>query len=55
MKKVDIKEVQNGYLVMVEGSIRFDGPRVFKSTELYAMMAFIGEVVIDKKVSVEDR
>ena len=55
MKKIEIVEQKNGYLVTVHGCIRVDGPYVYKATELLQMLAFIGDLIIDAKVTVERR
>lgn len=55
MKTFEIKQVHNGYIVTIEGAIKGSGIRVFKNTEEHIMLEFIGEIVLDKKVSVKDR
>ena len=51
--KIETKSTQNGYIVMVEGTIKHNGEFVFKNTEELQMLEFIGEVMLDRKMSVK--
>ncbi len=45
----------HGYLVTVKDSIRFNGEHVFKATEIIGMIEFVGKVILDRKIKVEER
>lgn len=55
MKSIVVKATNNGWLVIVNGFMKDNGPYVFKSTEVLAMMEFIGEHCAEAKVRVERR
>ncbi len=55
MKKIEIKETNNGQIVQVSGYIKSQGQYVFKSTELLTMLEFIGELVVGRKVEVREK
>ena len=50
--EIEIKTKQNGYVVTINGAIRRKGEFVFKNTEELYMLEFIGEVMLDRKMSV---
>lgn len=52
MKEIKIKEVSNGYHAMVIGSDGIQLQYVFKSTEEFQMLEFIGKLITTKKVIV---
>lgn len=55
MKTISIKETKNGQLLQVSGFIKAEGQYVFKATEVMAMLEFIGELVVGRKVEVKEK
>jgi len=53
--KLSVKDTNNGFIVEVEDSLRKAGLYIFKNTEIIAMLEFIGNIINDKKVKVEER
>jgi hypothetical protein len=53
--KVEIADVQNGYIIFVKDGIKRNGTYIFRNVDVLKMLEFIGEVVLDRKVGVEER
>lgn len=55
MKSIIVKATNNGWLVIVNGFMKANGPYVYKSTEVLTMLEFLGELTAESKVKVDRR
>lgn len=54
--EIKISQVKNGYVVRVDGSLKGDdGVTVHRVNEELLLLEFIGKVILQKKVRVEER
>lgn len=53
--KITIEEVDNGYVIRADGTVKKNGFYIWRSVDILPMLEFIGEVILDKKVKVERR
>ena len=52
--KIEVTDVQNGYVIYVKDGIKRNGTYVFRNVDVLKMLEFIGEVVLDRKVEVKE-
>lgn len=52
---INIRTNNNGYVVEVEGSIKYNGEFVYRNTDEILMLEFVANVLLDKKMRVEYR
>lgn len=53
MKKIILKETNNGYIISVEGFLKNNGEYVYDNANLNVMLSTIGEQILDHKVKIE--
>jgi hypothetical protein len=53
MKKIEIEEVGNGYIVEIQGTSGSNGVHVYRLLDEYPLLELIGKVLTDFKVKVE--
>jgi hypothetical protein len=53
--KIEISEAANGYVVRASDTIKKNGSYIFRSVDILTMIEFIGEIVLDKKISVTEK
>ena len=53
--KIEITAVENGYAVRTSDTIKNNGVYVFRSIDVFKMLEFIGQVVLDKRVEVKEK
>lgn len=53
--RLKVESTMNGYIVMFADTIKKNGTYVFESIDILRMLEEIGEVVLGKKVRVEER
>lgn len=53
---IQIKKVNNGWVTIVEGSVRGnDGTKVYKATEELVLLEDLGKVMLDVRIKAELR
>lgn len=49
LKEIDIREINNGYVVSVKNSIHFDGDKCFYSVDELKILEHIGKIIFNDK------
>jgi len=52
---LNVKQTNNGYIVVVNDSVRFNGDYVFRFIDEFKMVEFIAKAMFDKNVKVEEK
>lgn len=53
--KISTETTNNGYLIIIEGSLKNNGRYIYRSIDILEMLEFIGGILNDKKVLVKER
>lgn len=54
MIEIKINERANGYSVEISGGIKYNGVYVFRSVDILTMLTFIGNLILGRKVRIEE-
>lgn len=53
--QIEIETTNNGYIAEIKDSLRNNGRYVYRSIDVLSMIEFLGTVLNDKRITVQER